>query len=202
MSKWQICFGWLHRMYILLCKELFEVVPEGAIGNLMNILHCPKNDMEQFWDIVQSPVHLIQQMLGESCVPKAVLKTCGVCDSIQKSLWILWKKTNSALQVRSELILSSLTSRSWCSKDDEISSHHFGERNTCLLSSRCCYMEGDNNWLWIQIYISVDHGFSKANLWCQYHLSRNKLWLWNISTKSYSKLHWQRFCWRLENQRI
>jgi hypothetical protein len=52
----------------------------------MNILDCPENDVEQFWDIVQSPVHLIQQKLGESFVPKAVLKSCGECDSIQKSL--------------------------------------------------------------------------------------------------------------------
>jgi hypothetical protein len=59
--------------------------------------------MEQFWDIVQSPVHLIQQTLGESFVPKAVLKSYGGCDSIQKSLWILHKKikfsNTSALQI-------------------------------------------------------------------------------------------------------
>jgi hypothetical protein len=72
--------------------------------NLMNILHCPKNDMEQCWDIVQSPMHLTLQMVGESSVPKAVLKSGGECDSIQKSLWILCKKikfsTTSALQMK------------------------------------------------------------------------------------------------------
>ncbi len=62
------------------------------------------NDVKQFWDIVQSPVHLIQQMLGESFVAKVVLKSCGECDSIQKSLWILCKKSSLALQVCSELI--------------------------------------------------------------------------------------------------
>ncbi len=51
-----------------------------------------KNEVKQFWDIVQSPMHLILQTLGESFVPKAVLKSGGECDSIQKSLWILGKK--------------------------------------------------------------------------------------------------------------
>jgi hypothetical protein len=48
-------------------------------------------------------VHLILQALGESSVPKAVLKSSGKCESIQKSLWILCKKitfsTTSALQI-------------------------------------------------------------------------------------------------------
>ncbi len=70
----------------------------------MNILYGPKNDMEQFWDIVQSPVHLILQTLGESSVVKAVLKSCEECDSIQKSLWILCKQimisTTSALRIK------------------------------------------------------------------------------------------------------
>ncbi len=67
-------------------KSSSKLCPEGAIGNLMNILHCPKNDMEQFWENFQSPVHLIQQTLGESWVPKAVLKSCRECDFIQKHL--------------------------------------------------------------------------------------------------------------------
>jgi hypothetical protein len=40
-------------------KNSSKLCTEGAIGNLINILHCSKNDMEQFWDIVTSPVHLI-----------------------------------------------------------------------------------------------------------------------------------------------
>jgi hypothetical protein len=59
--------------------------------------------MEQFWDIVTSPVHLILQALGESSVPKAVLKSGCKCESFQKNLWILCKKkkigTTSALQI-------------------------------------------------------------------------------------------------------
>jgi hypothetical protein len=58
----------------------------------MNVLHCPQYEVKQFWDIVQSPLQLILQTLGESSVPKGVLKSGGECDSIQKSLWILCKK--------------------------------------------------------------------------------------------------------------
>jgi hypothetical protein len=43
----------------------------------MNILNCPEDEVKQFWDIVQWPVHLILQTLGESSVPKAVLKSGG-----------------------------------------------------------------------------------------------------------------------------
>ncbi len=69
----------------------------------MNVLHCPEDEVKQFWDIVQSPVRLIVQTLDESSVPKAVLKSGGECDSIQKSLWILHKTfkfiTTSAFQI-------------------------------------------------------------------------------------------------------
>jgi hypothetical protein len=73
-------------------KNSLKLCAEGAFGNLMNVLHCPENEVKQFWDIIQSPVHLILQTLGESCVPKAVLNSGGECDSIQKRLWILCKK--------------------------------------------------------------------------------------------------------------
>jgi hypothetical protein len=73
-------------------KNSSKLCAEGAIGNLMNVLYCPENEVEQFWYIVQSPVQLILQTLDESSVPKAVLKSGGECDSIQKSWWILCKK--------------------------------------------------------------------------------------------------------------
>jgi hypothetical protein len=92
-------------------KNSSKLCAEGAIGKLMNILNCPENDMEQLWNIVQSPVHLIQQTLGESCVPKAVLKSCGECDSIQKNLWILHKKNQvQHYKCTPNQLLSSLTS--------------------------------------------------------------------------------------------
>jgi hypothetical protein len=70
-------------------KNSSKLCTEGAGWNLMNVLHCSEDEVKQFWDIVQSPVHLILQTLGETSVPKAVLKSGGECDSIQKSLWIL-----------------------------------------------------------------------------------------------------------------
>jgi hypothetical protein len=85
-------------------KNSSKLCAEGAIGNLMNSLHCPENEVKQLWDIVQSPVHLILQTLCESSVPKAVLKSGGECDSIQKSLGILHKKikfsTTSAFRIK------------------------------------------------------------------------------------------------------
>ncbi len=85
-------------------KNTTKLCAEGAIGNLMNELHCNEIEVNQFWSIVQSPIHLIQTPLGESLVPKAVLKKSGgECDSIQKSLWILCKKfkfnTTSLLRI-------------------------------------------------------------------------------------------------------
>ncbi len=65
-------------------KNSSKLCPEGAIGNLMNVLHCPEIEVNQFWTIVQSFMHLIPQNLGESSVPKAMLKPGGECDSIQK----------------------------------------------------------------------------------------------------------------------
>ncbi len=74
-------------------KNATKLCAEGAIGNLMNVLHCNEIEVNQFWSIVQSPIHLIQSILGESLVPRAVKKKLGSeCDSIQKSLWILCKK--------------------------------------------------------------------------------------------------------------
>ncbi len=83
-------------------KNSSELCAEGAIGNLLNVLHCPQNEVKQFWDIVQSPMHLILQTLGESSFPKVVLKSGGECDSIQKRLWILCKNSSSAPQVCSK----------------------------------------------------------------------------------------------------
>ncbi len=94
-------------------KNSSKLCAEGAVGNLMNVLRCPEDEVKQLWDIVQSPVHLILQTLSESSVPKAVLKSGGECDSIQKILWILRKNSSSALQVHSELnILKTCKKRS------------------------------------------------------------------------------------------
>jgi hypothetical protein len=53
-------------------KNSYKLCAEGVIENLMNVLHCSENEVKQFWDIVQLPVHLILQTSGESSIPKAV----------------------------------------------------------------------------------------------------------------------------------
>jgi hypothetical protein len=79
-------------------KNSSKLSTEGAFRNLMNVLHCPEDEVEQFWDIVQSPVHLILQSLGESSVPKAVLKSGGEFDSIQK-ICGFFAKNSSAFRI-------------------------------------------------------------------------------------------------------
>ncbi len=83
-------------------KNSSKLCAERAIGNLMNVLHCLQNEVKQFWYIVQLPMHLILQTLGESSVTKAVLKSGGECDSIQKVCGFFVKKSSSAPQVCSE----------------------------------------------------------------------------------------------------
>ncbi len=51
----------------------------------------------------QSPMHLILQTLGESSVPKVVLKSGRECDSIQEVCGFFVKKSSSAPQVCSKL---------------------------------------------------------------------------------------------------
>ncbi len=75
-----------------LVKNSSKLCAEGAIGNLMNVLHCHEIEVNQFYAIVKSPMHLILETLNESSVPKAMLKSSVECDSIQKSLWILCKQ--------------------------------------------------------------------------------------------------------------
>ncbi len=58
-------------------KNSSKLCAEGAIGNLMNVLHCNEIEVNQFWAIVQSPMHLILETLNESSAPKAVLKSSG-----------------------------------------------------------------------------------------------------------------------------
>ncbi len=66
-----------------------KLCAEDAIGNLMNVLHCSKQDIDLFWSIVTSPVQSILRALNETHVPKAVQRGGIEIDSIEKSLWIL-----------------------------------------------------------------------------------------------------------------
>jgi hypothetical protein len=73
---------------------------EGAIRNLMNMLHCSVEDMNTFWDLAILPLPLLLTRLNVNCVPDAVIgKETGI-DSIEKCLWILRLKFNFATTTR------------------------------------------------------------------------------------------------------
>ncbi len=71
-----------------------KLCAEGAIQNLMNMLHFSTEDMIIFWALATSNLLTLIESLNESKVPKAVLKPSSGTDLIQKCLWILRKKLN------------------------------------------------------------------------------------------------------------
>jgi hypothetical protein len=83
-------------------ENFSKLCAEGAVRNLMNVLHCSSADMTSFWNLATSPLHLIQNSLNEVQVPRAVMKGSDTgnsltIDSIEKCLWILRKKFNFAM---------------------------------------------------------------------------------------------------------
>jgi hypothetical protein len=48
-------------------KNSSKLCAEGAIRNLMNVLHCHEDEVKQFWDIVQSPIHMILRWVNYLC---------------------------------------------------------------------------------------------------------------------------------------
>jgi hypothetical protein len=73
-----------------------KLCAEGAIRNLMNVLHCSPADLTSFWNLATSPLHSILNSLNEVKLPKAVMANSFGIDSIEKCLWILRKKFNFA----------------------------------------------------------------------------------------------------------
>jgi hypothetical protein len=67
---------------------------EGAVGNLMNMLHCSKEDMKLFLELATSDLLSIMKSLNESNVPKEVFKPGLKIYLIEKCLWILHKKVD------------------------------------------------------------------------------------------------------------
>ena len=84
-------------------KNSSKLCAEGVIGNLMNVLHCSENEVKQFWDILQLPVHLILQTLGESSVPKTVLNLVENVIQFKKVLGFFVKNSSSVPQVCYEI---------------------------------------------------------------------------------------------------
>ncbi len=58
------------------------------------MLHFLTEDMNIFWELATSDLLTLMKSLNESYVPKSVLKPSLGIDSIQKCLWILFKKFN------------------------------------------------------------------------------------------------------------
>jgi hypothetical protein len=71
-----------------------KLCTEGAIQNLMNMLHFFTEDMNIFWELVTSIFLTLMESLNESYVPNTVSKPSLGINLIQKCLWILRKKFN------------------------------------------------------------------------------------------------------------
>jgi hypothetical protein len=71
-----------------------KLCTEGAIQNLLSILHFAPEDMNIFWELATSDLFTLMKSMNESYVPKAVLTPSLEINSIQKCLWILPKKFN------------------------------------------------------------------------------------------------------------
>jgi hypothetical protein len=50
-------------------ENLCKLCAEGAVRNLMNVLHCSTEDMTSFWNLATSPLHTIQNVLNEDQLP-------------------------------------------------------------------------------------------------------------------------------------
>ncbi len=75
-------------------ENLSELCAEGAICNLMNMLHFLTEDMNIIWELATSDLLTLMKTLNVSCVLKAVLKPSLGINLIQKCLWILRKEFN------------------------------------------------------------------------------------------------------------
>jgi hypothetical protein len=69
-----------------------KLCTEGAIQNLLNMLHLLPEEMNIFLELATSDLFALMESLNEPFVPKAVLTPSLGIDSIQKCLWILRKK--------------------------------------------------------------------------------------------------------------
>jgi len=53
-------------------ENFSKLCAEGAVRNLMNVLHCSPADMTSFWNLATSPLHSILHSLNEVNLPRAV----------------------------------------------------------------------------------------------------------------------------------
>jgi hypothetical protein len=83
---------WPNEKHVFSDENLSKLCAEGAIQNLLNMLHFLPQDMNIFWELAISDLITLMKSLNESFFPKAVLTPSLGIDSIQKCLWILRKK--------------------------------------------------------------------------------------------------------------
>ncbi len=67
-------------------ENLCKLCAEGAVRNLMNVLHCSPADMKSFWNLATSSIHSILATLNEVQLPRAVMTNTFGIDSIEKCL--------------------------------------------------------------------------------------------------------------------
>jgi len=65
-------------------ENLCKLCAEGAVRNLMHVLHCSPADMTSFWKLATSSLHSIQNSLNEVQLPRAVMGNSFGIDSIEK----------------------------------------------------------------------------------------------------------------------
>ncbi len=89
--------------------NLSKLCAEGAVRNLMNMLHCSRSrdESDTFWEMTTMSVRetqfALKDLLHEKKVPNSVIKENLEVDSIEKSLWILQKKFNFATTLKLKL---------------------------------------------------------------------------------------------------
>ncbi len=84
--------SWPNEKDVFSDENLSKLCAEGAIQNLLNMLHFLPENMNIFWELARSDLITLMKSLNESFVPKAVLTPSLGIDLIQKCLWILRKK--------------------------------------------------------------------------------------------------------------
>jgi hypothetical protein len=74
--------------------NLSKLCAEGAIRNLMHMLHHSTEDITTFWELATTSLPSLRSSLNEALIPGSIITSENVIDSIEKYLWILWKKFN------------------------------------------------------------------------------------------------------------
>ncbi len=73
--------------------NLSKLCAEGAVKNLMNMLHCLSDELDTFWEMatmsVQETQFALKDLLNDKKVPNGGIKGNLEVDSVEKCLWIL-----------------------------------------------------------------------------------------------------------------